>query len=193
MRGPSAPRALLALGVLALALHAHVLAGEAMVAWDLTAGQAFFARPGVARAWNPTLQDTVVGTWPFLLRDARDQGAAWNPSLALGHPASVADAPLASYPPGWLCHRLLPTGLAQGLLALLHTWGVGAAVFLHLRWRGVGPRAALAGAITAGSDPARGELHLRVPAGTHDAVFRAPGGAIQLVRLIGKPVVQPTR
>lgn len=147
MRGPSTPKALLALGVLALALHAHVLAGEAMVAWDLTAGQAFFARPGVARPWNHTLQDTVVGTWPFLLRDARDQGAAWNPSLALGHPANVADAPLASYPPGWLCHRLLPTGLAQGLLALLHTWGVGAAVFLHLRWRGLGPRAALAGAV----------------------------------------------
>ena len=52
---------------------------------------------------------------------------------------------------------------------------------------------AIAVAMAPGSDPARGELHLRVPAGTHDAVFRAPGGAIQLVRLIGKPVVQPTR
>lgn len=144
-RGTTA-KALLALGVLALALHAHVVAGESLVAWDLTASQALFARPGVARGWNLTLQDTVVWVWPYLRRDALEGGATWSSLSLLGHPANVADFPLASYPPGWLAHRLLPTGLAQGLLALLHTWGVGVAVFLHLRWRGLGARAALVGA-----------------------------------------------
>lgn len=53
--------------------------------------------------------------------------------------------------------------------------------------------AALAGAMIPGSDPARGELHFRAPSGTHDAVFHAPGGATQVVRVVGKPAIQPTR
>ncbi len=53
--------------------------------------------------------------------------------------------------------------------------------------------AALAAAMLPGSDPARGELHFRAPAGSHDVVFTAPGGARTQVRVVGKNALEPTR
>jgi hypothetical protein len=53
--------------------------------------------------------------------------------------------------------------------------------------------AALAVAMLPGSDPARGELHFRAPAGAHDVAIVAPGGAHTVVRVIGKPLLTTTR
>jgi hypothetical protein len=53
--------------------------------------------------------------------------------------------------------------------------------------------AALATAVMPGSDPARGELRLRVPSGTHDLAFTAPGGAREVIRVVGKNAIEPTR
>jgi len=53
--------------------------------------------------------------------------------------------------------------------------------------------AALATAMIPGSDPARGELHFKAPLGAHDLAFTAPGGARTQVRVVGQPVLVPTR
>ena len=53
--------------------------------------------------------------------------------------------------------------------------------------------AALAAAMLPGSDPARGQLHFKAPLGTHDLTITAPGGARELVRVVGAGPLQPTR
>lgn len=137
--------AALALLVTALALHGRFLAGEALVGWDLTAPFAPYAR--ATPVWNTALSDVPTAELAYTTLHAREGAAAWNPHTALGHAHGTFTPPPRHYPPAALLHALAPPWVAKGLSSLLHVVLGGLGMFGWLRWRGVGPRAALIGAL----------------------------------------------
>ena len=140
---------LLALLALALALHGRLLRGEALLGADLLRLGAPWRAEGPV--WNPLAFDPLRALYPQALQFQRSGGASWDPQLFLGHtvgPVSFGSvAPYDEYPPLGLLVRGAPAWLGLGLFSLGHTFLAGALALLWLRWRGHGPRAALAGAI----------------------------------------------
>lgn len=137
--------AVVALVVVSLALHARFLAGQAPVGWDLTAPFAPYQRE--VNVWNGALSDVPTAELPSTELHARGGPAAWNPYTALGQPSGVLTPPFRHYPPAAVLHALAPPWVAKGLGSLLHVLLGGVAMYGWLRWRGLGARAALIGAI----------------------------------------------
>lgn len=135
--------AALALLVVALALHARFLGGEALVSWDRSAAVAPWQRP--AAVWN-TVSDVVFSEFAYASHHAA-RGAAWNPYTALGQAEGLFDPPYHHDPLALLLHALFAPWRARGLYTLLCFAAGG--VFMHrcLRAWGFGPRAALLGAL----------------------------------------------
>src|SRR5688500_13918442 len=87
-RGVPSTLPLLALAVLALAMHAPFLRGEATPAWTLLAAQPPWNDPGGPSAYpNPLADaDPLLLELPEALHQRRSGGARWNPYVGLGEP-----------------------------------------------------------------------------------------------------------
>ena len=121
--------AIAVLVVLALALHARLLAGEGLYGTE----------------WNHLLGDPAQWELPHVLA-LPSGGAAWGPFAALGHPVGVFTHPTVHYPPAALLHLALAPWTAKTVHALGHTILLGLALLAWLRGRGVSARAATIGA-----------------------------------------------
>ena len=115
--------------VLALALHARLLAGEGLYGAE----------------WNGLLCDPAQWELPHVLA-LPSGGASWGPYAALGHPIGVFTHPTVHYPPAALLHLGLAPWTAKTVHALGHTLLLGLALLAWLRGRGVSARAATIGA-----------------------------------------------
>ncbi|MGD9496355.1 MAG: hypothetical protein AB7Y46_08590, partial [Armatimonadota bacterium] len=100
--------------------------------------------------WCPLLWDGVAQFYPWRLFAAREARAGrlalWNPHQFCGYPFMANGQSALLYPPNWLL-PLIDVCWGMGLLAALHCFLASLLSYLFARRVGIGPPAALFGAI----------------------------------------------
>ncbi|MCO5168108.1 MAG: hypothetical protein M9894_17325 [Planctomycetes bacterium] len=182
-RGRGLAPSVLALAVVAVALHARPLLG----------GHGFGSSAICGPPWRPggPAPNLIADVDPVHLElpEARlvaRTGARWDPTRGLGEPIGLASWPTLTHPLAWPLYRLLGPVAATAALTALHVLAGGLCCLLHLRWRGVGAAAALLGALAFELSPlfsawgARPWVTAAMPWGAlalwaSDALARRPG------------------